>query len=415
MRGPIGRGIPSKNPEGLGAGNVPTTRTEMNDYDSCPSDAILPLTDPAGASIDEGRLERLYRQIERHIERGWYPGAAVAMARDSKLVAHREFGHARIETALGPAKAADPQTRWLLYSQTKPVVSSAVWTLVEDGLLRFHDRVAEVVPDFARHGKDDVTLAQVLAHQGGFPSATIGPQAWEDHDLMRELVCDFRLDWAPGTQVEYHGASAHWVQAMLIEAVTGQDYRAGVRERVLDPLGLTTVHVGVPDAFHEAVAGAYQGGPDGPYELVEDRNSAEFWRAGVPGGGGYASAIGLTTFYQMLLNLGRLNHVRVLGPRTIQYVTRNHTGDQVDERFGIPMHRGLGVHLRGSTPTIRGLGSTASPGTFGHGGVGTSYSWADPETGVSFTYLSNSVLPEPLHSQRLDEVMVMAHAAVVQL
>ena len=58
---------------------------------------------------------------------------------------------------------------------------------------------------------------------------------------------------------------------------------------------------------------------------------------------------------------------------------------------------------------------TASPATFGHGGAGTSYSWADPETGVSFTYLSNSQLTEPLHSQRLDEIATLAHAAVVEL
>jgi CubicO group peptidase (beta-lactamase class C family) len=123
----------------------------------------------------------------------------------------------------------------------------------------------------------------------------------------------------------------------------------------------------------------------------------------------------MVTFYQMLLHLGTLNGTRILGPRTVQYVTRNHTGDRLDERFGIPMHRGLGVHVRGTTPTIRGLGSTASPNTFGHGGAGTSYSWADPETGVSFTYLTNSQLPEPLHGQRLDEITTLAHAAVVEL
>ena len=379
------------------------------------STAVIPSVDPATAGIDERRIDRLASLIESHIERGWYPGAAIAMARNSQLILHREFGHARIETEFGAAQQATADTRWLLYSQTKPIFTSVVWMLIEDGLLRFHDRIAEYVPEFARHGKEDITLAQVLAHQGGFPNATVGAEAWEDHELMRELVCDFRLDWAPGTKLEYHGASAHWVQAMLIEAVTDQDYRNVVKERLLTPLGLADVHVGVPDAHHEALAGAYRGGPEGPYEPMAERNGPEFWRAGVPGGGGYATAVGVTTFYQMLLAGGVLNGTRVLGPRTIEYVTRNHTGDLTDERFGMPMHRGLGVHVRGLTPLIRGLGSTASPRTFGHGGVGTSYTWADPETGVSFTYLTNSQLEEPLHSQRLDEVMVMAHAAVVTL
>ena len=117
----------------------------------------------------------------------------------------------------------------------------------------------------------------------------------------------------------------------------------------------------------------------------------------------------------MLLGLGALHGVRLLGPRTVQYVTRNYTGERTDDRFGMPMHRALGVHVRGTTPTIRGLGSTASPSTFGHGGAGTSYSWADPETGVSFTYISNSQLAEPYHSRRLDEIATLAHAAVVEL
>ena len=120
-------------------------------------------------------------------------------------------------------------------------------------------------------------------------------------------------------------------------------------------------------------------------------------------------------FYQMLLRLGALYGVRILGPRSVQYVIRNHTAERIDEHFGMPIHRGLGVHCRGVTPFIRGLGSTAAPETFGHGGVGTSYSWADPNTQMSFTYLTNSQLPEPLHSQRLDEVMTLAHACVVEL
>ena len=186
------------------------------------STAVIPSVDPATAGIDERRIDRLASLIESHIERGWYPGAAIAMARNSQLILHREFGHARIEPEFGAAQQATADTRWLLYSQTKPIFTSVVWMLIEDGLLRFHDRIAEYVPEFARHGKEDITLAQVLAHQGGFPNATVGAEAWEDHELMRELVCDFRLDWAPGTKLEYHGASAHWVQAMLIEAVTDQ-------------------------------------------------------------------------------------------------------------------------------------------------------------------------------------------------
>ena len=315
--------------------------------------APLAWADPGGEGIDEQGLERLYARIEAHIALGWYPGAALAMARRGKLVASRVFGDARLADGERPAVAADDDTLWLLYSQTKPIVSAAVWVLVEQAKLRFHDRIAEYVPEFARHGKEAITLAQVLTHQAGFPAANVEPAAWADHALMREQVCDFTLEWTPGSKVAYHGAAAHWVQATLIEAVTGEDYRGAVRRLVLDPLGIEGIQIGVPDPLHRHLAGAYERAADGSHVPLPERNRPAFWRAGVPGGGGYATVAGMAAFYQALLGLGALNGRRILGPRTVQHVTRNHTGERIDERFGMPMHRGLGVHVRGTTPTVR--------------------------------------------------------------
>jgi CubicO group peptidase (beta-lactamase class C family) len=120
----------------------------------------------------------------------------------------------------------------------------------------------------------------------------------------------------------------------------------------------------------------------------------------------------MAAFYQMLAAGGTLAGRRLLSPRMVQYVTRNVTGERVDGYMGMPMHRGLGPHLRGTTESIRGLGSIASPRTFGHGGVGSSYCWADPDSGVSFAYLTNSRVPDPWHSARLDAVSNMVHAAI---
>jgi len=375
----------------------------------------LEAVSPEGAGIDPEGLERLYTQIEGHIAAGRYPGAAIALARHGKLVAAREFGLARQATAGQAAIPANSETMWLLYSQTKPVTSCAIWQLVERGLLRWHDRVADYLPEFGRHGKGQVTLYQLLSHQGGFPNAGVTPAVWDDHDQMREQVYNFTLEWEPGARVVYHGSAAHWVQAALIEAVTEQDYRTYIRERITAPLGLQHLWVGVPDALHEHVAFMYQPGESGELEGSAEANTPEHWRAGIPGGGGYATATDLTTFYQMLLAMGTLHGERIISPRTVQYVTRNHTDERIDEGMAMPMHRGLGVHVRGTTPTIRGLGSTAHPNVFGHGGAGSSYSWADPETGVSFTYLTNARVAEPWHSQRLDEIANMAHATVVEL
>ena len=70
-----------------------------------------------------------------------------------------------------PAKVpATNDTLFLLFSQTKVLTSSAVWTLVEEGKLSFMDKVADHLPEFAARGKADITLQQVMTHQGGFPS-----------------------------------------------------------------------------------------------------------------------------------------------------------------------------------------------------------------------------------------------------
>jgi CubicO group peptidase (beta-lactamase class C family) len=168
-----------------------------------------------------------------------------------------------------------------------------VWTLIEEGRLSFMDRVADHLPEFASRGKGEITLHQVMSDQAGFPSGDVTKATWTDHVRMRAEICDFSLDRTPGTRLQYHPRAAHLVQAMVIEAVTGKDYRDVIRDKVLAPLGLgKDVFVGVPPAEQERCADT--GAPE-PRD-----NSAAFKAAGMPSGGGYATARGMAAFYQML-------------------------------------------------------------------------------------------------------------------
>ena len=363
----------------------------------------LPESSLSALGFAAAPLDRLDALIRLHIAEGRYAGAQIALARHGRLALFRSYGDARTE---GGTVAATPDTLFLLFSQTKVLTSAAVWTLVEDGRLSFMDRVADHLPEFAAGGKGDITLQQVMTHQGGFPNGDVTRAAWTDHARMRAEVCDFALEWPPGTKLQYHARAAHLVQAMVIEAVTGQDYRDVIRQRVIEPLGLgNDIFVGVPEAQQTRCADTYAPEPRD--------NSAAFRAAGLPGGGGYATARGMAAFYQMLGHGGRFGGVRLFSPRLIAYVTRSHTGEAPDEQMGgIPMHRGLGPHVRGMSDRIRGLGTIAAPETFGHGGVGSSYAWADPGSGVSFCYLTNFVSPEPWHSARLDRVANLVHAAI---
>lgn len=368
----------------------------------------LPTTTLEAAGLRAEQIERLHALINSHIKAGRYLGAQIAIARHGELAHFQTFG----EAAAG--KPATDDTLWLLFSNTKVITAAACWVLAEQGAFRFTDRMAEHVPDFARNGKGDVTIMQVITHTGGFPSAEVPQDAWEDHAKMRDAVCNFSLEFTPGSRLHYHGASAHWTLAVLIEQLTGQDFRTFIREAVIEKMGLgREMQIGLDRKAMARAADMHAPDAAGKLAPLADRNTPAFKKAGIPGGGGYATARGMVAFYQMMLAGGTIGGQRIVGPRTLSYAIRNWTGDMFDHAMNQPMHRGLGPHLRGTTPTIRGLGSFASPGTFGHGGAGNSYCWADPESGVSFAYQTNCRIPDPWHSQRLDVVSNLVHSAII--
>lgn len=366
---------------------------------------MLPHADPAALGLAASRLARLDELVDAHVREGRYEGAQVVVARAGRIAWSRAYGNARVEPT---PVAATPESLFLLFSQTKALTSTALWTLVDDGLVSFLDRVVDHVPGFEVHGKGAITLEQVLTHRGGFPSANVSQAAWSDHGRMREEVCAFPLEWEPGSRVVYHADAAHLVVAMVLEAATGLDYREVVRRRVLAPLGLEReILLGVPAGEQHRCADTF--GRDGT------ENTAAFREAGLPSRGAYGTARAMATLYQCLGSAGRLGAVQLVSPRILAYATRNHTGEEPDAAMdGIPMHRGLGPHVRGTTDRTRGLGTIAAPATFGHGGVGSSYSWVDPTSRVSFTYLTNRVSPEPWHSQRMDRVSNLVHASIVE-
>ncbi|HZP99260.1 MAG TPA: serine hydrolase domain-containing protein [Reyranella sp.] len=372
----------------------------------------LPSADLESLGFRRGQIDRLIALIGRHIAEGKYPGCQIALARHGKLALYKSFGNAGTEPA---PRAAGDDTLWLLYSNTKVVTAVALWALAERGLFSWSDRIADHVPEFRKNAKGSITVLQTITHQAGFPNAVVAKDAWADHKRLREVVCNFPLEFTPGSKVHYHGLSAHWTLGVLIEALTGKDFREVMRETVAEPLGLANdLYVGLPESEFGRAADMHQPTEKGDgFTPDKDANSAEWRKAGAPGGGGYGTARAMVTLYQMMLAGGELAGTRIVSPRTLQYALRNHTGDRTDEFMGMPMHRGLGPHLRGATENIRGLGALANPGVFGHGGVGTSYCWGDPASGVSFAYITNNRIPDPWHSRRLDVVANLVHSAIL--
>ena len=199
------------------------------------SSYLMPNGDPGKLGFAPKALDHLDTLIRSHIEAGRYSGAQIALARHGQLALTRSYGKiSEDESSLG----VNDRTLFGMFSQTKVFTSATVWTLVEEGKLSFMDRIADHLPEFAARGKANLTLHQVMTHTGGFPGGNVSEAAWTDHKLMRKEVCDFSLEWTPGTRLQYHPRGAHLVQGMLIEAVTGKDYRDAIRERIMTPLGI---------------------------------------------------------------------------------------------------------------------------------------------------------------------------------
>jgi CubicO group peptidase (beta-lactamase class C family) len=324
--------------------------------------------------------------------------------------------------------AAGSGTRYVIFSATKAFVASAAWLLIGEGSLDIERGVADYIPEFATNGKDVVTVEQVMLHTSGFPRAPLGPPAWADRGRRLEAFARWRLNWEPGTAHEYHATSAHWVLAELIERISGRDYRDFIHERVTGALGLPRV-VGISPGDQEDIAElALCGEPASPDELeaifgvpelpvteVTDDALLSFNRSdvravGVPGGGGVATAATVALFYQALLhNPDELWDPDVLADATSR--VRNTFPDLL--ALGAPANRALGVVVAGDDGKAnrRGFGHTQSPRTFGHNGAGGQIAWADPESGLSFCYVTNGRDVNPIREGRRS-IGISSRAAV---
>jgi len=377
-----------------------------------------PVDDPASVGVSPAPLKDLIDRARREVDSGLLPSCQLAIAREGRVAAWVSFGDAA------------PESLYVIFSATKVLVAGAVWMLIGEGGLDVSARVSDVIPEFGTNGKDVVTIEQVMLHTAGFPAAPMGPPEWTDRAARLERFARWRLNWEPGSKFEYHPTSAHWVLAELIERVSGLDYRKFIEDRITRPLGLDGLRLGVPvdEQKHLAINDlVLTGEPATPEEIravlgIDELpatevtpeallgfNIPEVRAVGVPGGGALSTAADLALFYQALLhNPGGLWHSAVLADVTAN--VRCHMPDYL----GVPANRSLGLVIAGDDgrSNLRGMGHTVSARAFGHNGAAGQIAWADPETGLSFCYLTNGVDQHQIRESRRTSGLA-SRAAVV--
>src|SRR5688500_5588569 len=296
----------------------------------------LTATRPEDLGIDSEKLEAVFARARRDVEDGTLKSAQVAVARHGKLAGLRTYGTVQHGGADAEVPATD-ETLYTIFSCTKAIVGAATWTLCEDGLLKIEEKVADIFPEFGTNGKENITVEQVMLHIAGFPLAPMAPTDWDNRERRLSRFAQWRLNWEPGTQFEYHATSAHWVLAEIIERRTGKDFRAYVRTRILDPMGLTNFYIGLPESENSRVADVRHLIPPTPPPggwgevtpaAIENFNRPEVRAVGVPGGGGIGGAAQLALFDQPLVNGGvTADGTRIMKVETIEWATQVRTKD----------------------------------------------------------------------------------------
>ena len=370
------------------------------------------------ARIDPTALNALRARARREIDEGLLPACQFALGYEGEIVHAETLGD------------ASDETRFSIFSATKPVVAAAIWTLLDEGKLEVGERVADRVPEFGTNEKAAITIEQVMLHTSGFPAAPLGPPAWLEREKRLAAFSRWRLNWEPGTRYEYHATSAHWVLAELLERITDRDFRDAVAARVTEPLGLPRL-LGIPrgeqDDVAELVATGEFATPDeleavfGVRELPATEvnedvllffNDPGTRALGVPGGGGIARAIDLAMFYQGLLH----NPGEVWSGPLLDDVRGRVRNRLPDPLMGVPANRTLGLVQAGEDGKahLRGFGRRVSPRTFGHNGAGGQLAWADPESGLSFAYLTNGLDRHEIRQPRRGTALSSLAAECVQ-
>ena len=365
------------------------------------------MPEATGGSLEiEGQVDAAYRPVAdaflEGFESGRELGAALAVIVDGRTVVDVWHGSLdrRRETPW------QENTLVCMFSVTKAMTAVCLLQAVERGHLSLDARVCEFWPEFEPHGKQDITLRQLMSHQAGLvgfhesqPRETL-----YDWDAYTARLADERPWWPPGTRHGYHAQTYGFLLGEVLRRVTGRSVRDWFRSEVADSLGID-FSIGVTEADLDRCAEVmparmrpedFRDLPPETRDMMRDfndpstptgaafqspamgagyRNSREFRLAEIPASNGHGTARAAAGMYD---GLGR-----ILSGEMLTEATTTHARGP-DEVLKSRTHFGLGFMLHDEATPI-GL----RPGSFGHAGAGGSMAFHDPVAKVSFCFAMN--------------------------
>jgi len=372
--------------------------------------------DPQDVGMTAAQVEGLWECVRHLYRKGNHPAITLCLHKQGRVVLNRAIGHAR---GNGPEDGPDSEKTLIttdtpigLFSASKAITAMLVHLLAEQGHIRLHDPIATYIPEFGQHKKERITIYQLLSHQGGFPTALNDAplETWFDHQAVVERLCNSRLTHVPGKPLHYHAVTGGHLFAEIVQRVTGKNIADFLQESIARPLGLQYLNYGVSAENLHKVALNYCTGYSDTFPLksymnrafgypmrdvVRFSNDPRFLQAIVPSAGVIASTRDTAMFFELLLNGGTLDGVRIFKPETIREAIRPAGSFGLDRIILLPMRYSAGMML-GNDP----FGLLYGPWTgkaFGHMGFTNMMSWADPSRDISVTFLNTGKALFGLH------------------
>ncbi len=413
---------------------------------------------PESVGMSKAALDRVDAHLKsRYIDAGRFPGTQLLVYRRGKIAHSSVQGFADVERKV-PVK---DDTIYRIYSMTKPLTSVAFMMLVEEGLVAIDEPVAKYIPEWkdlgvfvagtspaflTRPPSRPMLIVDLLRHTAGL---TYGFQQRSNVDAayraekigevekagtlqtMIESLAKIPLEFSPGDSWNYSVATD--VVGYLIGKISGMPFEQFLKQRILDPLGMTDTDFHVPASKAHRFAACYSADPGGGMTfhagqrregltLQDDPTKSSFLSppAFISGGGGLCSTVAdYLTFCRALLNGGELGGVRLIGPKTLALMTSNHIpgGQALPEvsrsLFSEASYNGIGFGL-GFAVTMRPHETliAGSPGEYNWGGAATTSFWIDPAEEL-ITIFMTQVLPSSAYPLRR-ELRSMVYAAITE-
>jgi len=356
------------------------------------------VADPAFVGMSNDRLLTVLRRFRRQQRHGGFPGGQIAVRRHGRLV---------LDAAVGICRGYLPEhdedivlstttTPFPCFSAGKAVIAIVIAMLEERGLLDPDAPVAEVFPEFARNGKERITVHDVLTHRGGIlmPDLCGRFDAWGDWDAVIDAMVAAEPSLERG-KLAYHPLEYGWVLSEVCRRADGRPLPTFVTEEITGPAGLPGLRWGVSDAELDVLGRSYWLGA-GPFRIAGLDISRVFEAFSVqpelmtmflPGAGLVSDAASLAAFYEILVGGGKARDGRrIIGRDAIRaYTTRAVRG--WDRTNNAPIVLGRGFFLGTTTPGIYGYWGTRD--CFGHAGAFCTLAWGDHATGLSAAIVTN--------------------------